>query len=165
MKQLALLILILTCAFGYSLAQSKAEKEKKIEQIIEGKQFKFTARSVTPMSGSTINLTSTYDLVVDSMQVEAWLPFYGRAYQSDYGSTEGGIKFKEEAKVLNIKKDEKKNSYEIRIEVDTTKDSYKIFIQAGTSGYATMSILSNRKQSVSYYGIIEPLEELKKAGN
>ena len=163
MKYLTLFILIVACAFGYSFSQDKTDKEKKIEQIIENKQFKFTARSVTPMSGSTINLTSTYDLVVDSTQVEAWLPFYGRAYQSDYGSTEGGIKFKEEAKVLNIRKDEKKKSYEIRIEVDTTKDAFKIFIQAGNTGYATMSILSNRKQSVSYYGVIEPLDEIKKS--
>ena len=159
MKRLILFILVFSCTFGYSFAQNKADQAKQIQQIIESRQFRFTARSVTPMSGSTINLSSNYDLVVDSTEVEAWLPFYGRAYQSDYGSTEGGIKFKEEAKVLNIKKNEKKESYEINIEVDTTKDSYKIYIQAGNSGYASMNISSNRKQSVSYYGIIEPLEE------
>lgn len=157
MKQLALLFLMMTMALGYSFAQEQTDKE--IGELIESKQFKFTARSVTPLSGSTINLTSTYDLAVDSNYVEAWLPFYGRAYQSDYGSTEGGIKFKEEAKVLDVKKNEKKDSYEIHIEVDTVKDSYKIYIHAGESGYASMSINSNRKQAVSYYGIIEPLEK------
>ena len=159
MKRFVLFILMFWMAIGYSFAQNEKSKESEIQRIIENKQFKFTARSVTPMSGSTINLTSEYDLVVDSMDVEAWLPFYGRAYQTDYGSTEGGIKFKEQAKVLDIQKDEKKGGYSIRIEVDTSKDSYKIFIRAGASGYASMDILSNRKQSVSYYGIIEPLEE------
>lgn len=159
MKRLASLIVIIMVPLGYSFAQDKNDKEAKIREMIEGRQFKFTARSVTPMSGSTINLTSTYDFVVDSMQVEAWLPFYGRAYQSDYGSTEGGIKFKEEAKLLDIQYNEKKESYEIRIEVDTIKYSYKIFIHAGKSGYASMNVISNRKQSVSYYGIIEALEE------
>lgn len=145
--------------WGSGFAQNKTDKEKQIKQIIEGKHFKFTARSVTPLSGSSINLTSDYDLIVDSIHVEAWLPFYGRAYQTDYGSTEGGIKFKENAKVLEVKRNKKDDGYEIRIEVDTTNDSYKIFIRAGDGGYASMDILSNRKQSVSYYGVIEPLAE------
>ncbi|TDO04668.1 DUF4251 domain-containing protein [Sunxiuqinia elliptica] len=157
MKQFTLFMLMIMLSLGMGYAQDKTEST--IQEMIEGKQFKFTARSVTPLSGSTINLTSTYDLVVDSSLVEAWLPFYGRAYQSDYGSTEGGIKFKEEAKLYEVKYNEKKKSYAVRIEVDTAKDSYKIYISAGESGYASMSISSNRKQSVSYYGIIEALDE------
>ncbi len=157
MKQLALIFLVFLIPFVQSFAQESDEKE--ILELIESKQFKFTARSVTPLSGTTINLTSTYDLVVDSAEVEAWLPFYGRAYQTDYGSTEGGIKFKEKAKAFDVKVNEKKETYEIRIEVDTPRDSYKLYIQAGESGYASMSVTSNRRQSVSYYGIIEALEE------
>ncbi len=157
MKQFTLFMLMIMLSLGMGYAQDKTEST--IQEMIEGKQFKFTARSVTPLSGSTINLTSTYDLVVDSSLVEAWLPFYGRAYQSDYGSTEGGIKFKEEAKLYEVKYNEKKKSYAVRIEVDTAKDSYKIYISAGESGYASMSISSNRKQSVSYYGIIEAIDE------
>ncbi|MGQ7869580.1 DUF4251 domain-containing protein [Sunxiuqinia sp. sy24] len=159
MKRLVLLFLTLFLVLGQLFAQNSKSAEKTIRQLIESKQFKFTARSVTPMSGATINLTSSYDLVVDSSEVEAWLPFYGRAYQSDYGSTEGGIKFKEQAKAFDLKVNEKKEMVEVRIEVDTTKDTYKIYIHAGESGYASMSISSNRRQSVSYYGIIEPLGE------
>ncbi|SFE89467.1 DUF4251 domain-containing protein [Sunxiuqinia elliptica] len=157
MKQFTLFMLMIMLSLSMGYAQDTTESA--IQEMIEGKQFKFTARSVTPLSGSTINLTSTYDLVVDSSLVEAWLPFYGRAYQSDYGSTEGGIKFKEEAKLYEVKYNEKKKSYALRIEVDTAKDSYKIYISAGESGYASMSISSNRKQSVSYYGIIEAIDE------
>lgn len=159
MKRFVFLFYAFFLAFGYVSAQDAQSTEKTIRQLIESKQFKFTARSVTPMSGATINLTSSYDLVVDSSEVEAWLPFYGRAYQSDYGSTEGGIKFKEEAKSYEIEVNEKKKMIELRIQVDTTKDTYKIYIHAGESGYASMNISSNRRQSVSYYGIIEGLEE------
>lgn len=159
MKQLALIFLMSFMPFVHAFAQEKESDEKEILELIESKQFKFTARSVTPLSGSTINLTSTYDLVVDSAEVEAWLPFYGRAYQTDYGSTEGGIKFKEKVKVFDVEVNEKKETYIVRIEADTTRDSYKITIHTGKSGYGSMSITSNRRQSVSYYGIIEALEE------
>ena len=159
MKRFTLLFLFFWVGVGYSSAQDEKNKTDEIWQMIENRQFQFSARSVTPMSGGTINLTSEYDLMVDSSNVEAWLPYYGRAYQTDYGSTEGGIKFKEKAKVLDIQKNEKKKTYDIRIEVDTDKDSYKIFIQAGASGYASMNIISTRRQSVSYYGTIEPLDE------
>lgn len=159
MKKIVLGILMSFIFFGFAISQTKTEKENEMRQLIESKQFKFTARSVTPLSGTPINLTSEYDLIVDSLKIEAWLPFYGRAYQTDYGSTEGGIKFKEVAKTMDVKLDKKKKIYNIRIEVDTPKDSYKIYIQAGSSGYANMNLNSYKKQSVSYYGIIEAIDK------
>ena len=141
--------------------QRRLEKEAEVKQLIDSQKFRFVAREAIPLSGSKVNLTSLYDLKVDGMMIESWLPFFGRAYHVDYGSQDGGIKFKEKADHLNIRYKEKKKVYEINITVDTDKDNYKINISAGASGYADMTVVSNNRQSISYYGVIEPLKEEK----
>lgn len=144
-----------------SRKEQKAQKEQEIKQLIESRQLRFIARAVIPMSGPRIDLTTTYDLTLDSVMVEAWLPFFGRAYHLEYGGRDGGIKFKEEAEKIEVEYNKRKKMYSINMEIDTDKDNYQVRISAGLSGYADVSINSNNRQSISYYGIIEPLEEKK----
>ncbi|MGV8095642.1 MAG: DUF4251 domain-containing protein [Mangrovibacterium sp.] len=168
MKQIVFLIASILLAVTFAGAQNltakqrKAQKEQEIKQLIDSRQFRFIARAVIPMAGPRIDLTSTYDLTVDSMKVEAWLPFFGRAYRVEYGDREGGIKFKDEADTMDIKYNKRKKMYNIDFTVDTDKDNYQVRISAGLSGYADVSVNSNNRQSISYYGIIEPLESDKK---
>ncbi len=163
---LILLVIVLVGAnFGYAqkmtAKQRKEQKEQQIKELIDNSRFSFVAQSVLPMSGPKIDLTSYYFLSVDSMMVESWLPFFGRAYHVEYGSTDGGIKFKEKADRVSIQYDEKKKLYHIYLDVTTEKESYKIHISAGIGGSASMGIISNNRQSVSYFGVIEPFPEKK----
>lgn len=144
-----------------SRKEQRAQKEQEIKQLIDSRQFRFVARAVLPMSGPRIDLTSTYDLKLDSTMVDAWLPFFGRAYYVEYGGRDGGIKFKEEAEKIDVTYNKRKKIYQIKLDVDTDKDHYRLRISAGLSGYADVSISSNNRQSISYYGIIEPLREKK----
>ena len=141
--------------------EQRVQKEQEIKQLIDSRQFRFVARAVLPMSGPRIDLTSTYDLELDSTMVEAWLPFFGRAYHVEYGGRDGGIKFKEEAEKIDVTYNKRKKMYQINMAVDTEKDNYRVRISTGLSGYADVSISSNNRQSISYYGIIEPLKKKK----
>jgi len=160
---IAWMLAVTTLVNGQELSrkEQKAQKEQEIKQLIESQQFRFIARAVLPMSGPRIDLTSTYDLTVDSTMVEAWLPFFGRAYQAEYGGRDGGIKFKEEVEKIDVTYNKRKQIYQINMDVDTDKDNYRVRITAGLSGYGDVSINSNNRQSISYYGIIEPLEKKK----
>ncbi len=139
--------------------QRKVQKEQEIKELIDSRQFRFIARSVLPMSGPRIDLTSVYDLQIDSTAVEAWLPFYGRAYHVEYGDRDGGMKFKGQAEEMDVQYHKRKKMYEFSFTVDTNKDQYQVRLSAGLSGYADVSINSNNRQAISYYGIIEPLEK------
>ncbi|MEN6456010.1 MAG: DUF4251 domain-containing protein [Prolixibacteraceae bacterium] len=159
----AWMLVAATVAGGQELSRKdqRDQKEQEIKQLIDSRQFRFVARAVLPMSGPRIDLTSTYDLELDSMMVEAWLPFFGRAYHVEYGGRDGGIKFKEEAEKIDVTYNKRKKIYQINMDVDTDKDNYRVRISAGLSGYADVSISSNNRQSISYYGIIEPLGKKK----
>lgn len=158
------MLAVAATASGQDLSRKErqAQKEQEIKERIDSLKFRFVARAVIPMAGPRIDLTSSYDLSVDSNMVEAWLPFFGRAYHVEYGGSDGGVKFKERADKIDVSYNKRKKLYAISMEVDTDKDNYRIRISAGLSGYADVQINSNNRQSVSYYGIIEPLKKDKK---
>lgn len=158
---IASILLVVSFAGAQELTakQRREKKEQEIRQLIDSGQFRFVARSVIPMSGPRVDLTSVYDLKMDSTAVEAWLPFYGRAYHVEYGGRDGGMKFSGEAEDMDVQYNKRKKMYQINFTVDTDKDQYQVRISAGLSGYADVSINSNNRQAISYYGIIEPLED------
>ena len=137
----------------------KLEKEKEMQELIESGSFRFIARSANPMSGPAINLTSTYDLKIDGDIIEAWLPFYGRAYHVKYGDREGGIKFKEQAEKSDLQFKSRKKTYEYIASVKTDGDMYELKLSAGLNGYGSLNINSRNRQSISFYGIIEALDK------
>lgn len=164
MKQLCIILLLAGLAAfpSYAKKEKKAQKEQAVKNLIESKHYRFVARTAQPMSGGSINLTSEYDLVVDSTQIKSFLPFFGRAYSVDYGSTDGGIKFDNKADEYTSEWNAKKKTYHIAIRVKGKRDVYQISLDAGISGYANLHISSNDKQSISFYGTIEKIEEPSK---
>ncbi|MDX9880676.1 MAG: DUF4251 domain-containing protein [Prolixibacteraceae bacterium] len=156
-----IILLILMIAISPAVMAQKgkrAEKEKETRNLIESRQYRFVARTALPMSGRSINLTSEYDLTVDSLQIKSYLPFFGVAYYAEYGQTDGGIKFDNKAEEYSAVFSEKKKSYRISMKVKGKRDVYQISLDAGLSGYATLNIISNDRQSISFYGTIEKLE-------
>lgn len=163
MRTLGIIVLVLLLGFQTGNAQKLTAKERKeqkvaeIKKLIESGDYEFIANSALPMSGRRIDLTSTYDLKMKGTKAEAWLPYFGRAYKADYGSTDGGIKFKEEAQNLKVEYNERKKTYMISFDVKSPKDNYSLFLSVGESGYADLTVNSNNRQSISFTGTVEAI--------
>lgn len=162
MKQINILLILIVFATFPSFAKKdkKTDRELVVKNLIESTHYRFVARTAQPMSGGSINLTSEYDLQVDSTQIRSFLPFFGRAYYAEYGSSEGGIKFDAKAEEYTVDWNAKKKTYRIDIKVKGKRDVYQLILDVGISGYANLNIISNDKQSISFYGAIEKLESL-----
>lgn len=164
MKYTVILLIAILIGTNPGYAQkltSKERKEQKAEQIktlMDNQDFKFVALSVTPLSGPRINITNnTYFLSVDNGNVKSELPYFGRAYVAEYGKADVGMKFEAQAKDTSVEFNGKKNMYNVFMAVSEPNETYQIYISAGLNGYATVNITSNNRQTVSYYGTIEPV--------
>ena len=166
MKKIVFLLLALMVGINSSYAQKLTAKEKKeqkaeqVKELIESENFRFVAQSLTPMSGSKVNLTSLYYFQIEGDNVISELPYYGRAYSVEYGSTDLGVKFNEKPENIDIEFNENKKLYLISIVVKTQKERFQIYINAGLSGYTNVSINPSNRQSISYYGTIEPIPKM-----
>jgi len=166
MKAISLFVLI-SLFLGLSGFQPDTKKEKKAKQqlamaqLIDSGKFRFVARSANSELGYFNSLTSNYDLVFDSLQIKAFLPYYGRAYHVPYGGN-GGIKFDLQAEKINKEWNERKKLFYINTQLADSQDSYSIFLTAGLNGFADLKISFINRSWISYNGTIEKIESDKK---
>lgn len=169
MKSNMLLFCLLTMlslfANTVSLAQDskkdrKAAAEALVKKSIETKQYVFTARTANPIGGRSINLTSTYDLKVYGDSVICDLPYFGRAFSAT-AATGGGINFTS-TNAEYTATDAKKGGWNINIKPKDISDIRQIDLFVSPSGYTTVTVTSNSRQSISYYGMISERKYRKK---
>lgn len=163
MKTIALLFLILILGFQTGNTQNPSRKQRAeqkaatVKTLIDSGNYLFEAQSATTMWGRHINLTSNYNLQLKGNEAESWLPYFGRAYRADYGDTEGGIKFKEPVRELEVTFNERRKIYEIQFDVKSPKDLYSVTLSVGLSGYGTLTVNSNNRQPITFYGSVEAI--------
>lgn len=125
-----------------------------LKSLLTNKTFVFKAQSAWPLQGTVVQLTQGYDMKVMQDSINTYLPYFGRAYTAGYGSTEGGINFT--SKKFDYKLKEKHNGgWEINIRPADAKDVTELTYSVSANGYATLQVLSNNRQAISYYGIVE----------
>ncbi len=157
---LLLWVILLIGISGFQPSDKKAKKaqqETEMKQLIESGHFMFVAQSARSTLGTFNNIGSGYDMVFDSLNVKANLPYYGRAYSVPYGGS-GGVKFELTAKSIDRKWNEKKKLYSVSTELADTQDSYSINLSTGLNGYANLQITFRNRQWISYYGQIEEIK-------
>ena len=137
-------------------AENNAKIAAKVDSLIEAKNFRFIARSANPMGWSSISLTSEYDLLINGDSVKVDLPYYGRAYRADYMATEGGIKLKNTV-AEDFVIDQKKKQYQVNFKARSNDDLYQFRLSVSSSGYGTLSVTCNNRQSISFNGILDGL--------
>ncbi len=152
------LILLVGCKTK-ELTPEQLAQAQEYSKMIEAPDFIFVPNNAQPMSGKTVNLTPDYSLKVTKDTIEAYLPYFGRAYTAPSNPSEGGIKFIS----TNFDYDsvlKKNGTYEIKI---TPKDLRKpeqsgtvLYLSTSNSGYGSLRVQMTNKQAISYYGRIEP---------
>lgn len=139
--------------------KSRIEKQQQIDSLIHSKVFVFSATRALPLGGNSIDLTTNPNSVkFHPDEIESYMPFFGRAYSAEYGG-DGGIKFKAKPTEFNIVTMKGGKGFEINATVAVTRDYYKLTLHVSPEGSATLTINSNQKSAISYFGnIMKPVE-------
>ena len=134
-----------------SKQEKKAADFEKFAALVESGTYQFAVRSATPTGGKTIQITSEYTLEAREGVYQAYLPYFGRAFQASYGG-DGGIEFKGEPENLQITRNDKKNTISVSFLIKSDNDQYNISLEIGSSGYGNLGVNSQKCQNISYYG-------------
>lgn len=169
MKSLKILAM---AGLAFLSVQAFAQTDKATtKKIVENKTYTFVATSALPLNstdinsvlskmpgginnGGNINLTgSNYDLRLSPDSLVAYLPFYGRSYNAPLNNEEAGFKFTSTKFVYSETK-RKKGGWDIKINTKDVKDSPQMTLTISESGYATLSMVSNNRQAITYNGYL-----------
>lgn len=167
--------LIAAAVFTAVQASAQTDKETTVK-LVEAKNLVFNATMAYPLasadinavlskmpggqSGSAIQLSgSQYQLVIEKDKVEAFLPYYGRAYIANRDVTDSGIKLKS-SDFTYLTEKKKKGSYIITIKPKNDRDVQSMTLSISQNGYATLNVNSNNRQPITFNGYIsEPSQK------
>lgn len=138
--------------------QKEAQKAELVQSVLSSKTFIFIATHALPLGGSSIFLTSSHDMKIKNDSAFVYLPYFGVAYQVEYGGN-GGFEFNEP--VLDYQSELTKNGTGIRFEVKTKRDFFKFRLTVSDLGYATLQVTSNNRQPIQFFGTIDEEEKTK----
>ena len=169
MKKLLLITLILvsvSVVFAQEMtkkekkAARKAEQIEKTKALIENNAWQFDANQMNPTSGKSRTLTTPYNIVVKDGQLDSYLPYFGRAYRAEYGSTESPLIFKNEISDYKVEP-AKKNGWTIKFKTSNKNDRLDYTLLVAESGSSTLNINSTDRQAISFHGNLVEIEEKK----
>lgn len=172
MKAKILLLISLLFAdhmvFSQTAEGKNKQKEKtnetvtKIKKMVEARQFEFKADRAIPLGYESVYLTTGYNfLKISGNKAEAYLPFFGRAYNIGYSDNEGGIKFDGKMLDYTINPTKNENALRVKFSVKNNTDSFDCTLEIYAEGRATLNVNSQNRAFISYYGTIQPLKKVE----
>lgn len=161
-------ILILSCFFiGNATAQKtlkesvKVEKKtisetptNQIDQLMASKEFEFVVNTAIPMRMASKSVVGdNYYVRFSPTEIVSVLPYFGSVRGGIAVSKDDGLRFKGEP--LNYTISQAENEHFVSAIVETKKDRFEITMIVGDSGYATLTIKSRNRDSISFQGEIK----------
>ncbi len=160
----ALFLILLAPAFSQEKSKKELKEEKKlatqkkVEALIDAKEFRFVGRTALPTGMRSVNLSSNPNYMkFQPEMIESEMPFFGRAYSAVGYGNDTGVKFKGKPEKFEVVK--KSKNFEIEAEVRGTSDNFRISLTVGLEGNASLSITSSSRSTITYQGDIFPLDE------
>lgn len=150
--------------FGCGASQSATEKAKQaqfLSEQIESFNFEFVATYAYPQNFRPINLSSPYDVKVSSDTVQAYLPYYGRAFSAPMDPSEGGIKFTSTDFKYEIEKGRKAGNWIIKIITADTNRPFELNFNLWDNGIGSLNVQDRDRQSISFQGSVEAQKKPK----
>ena len=135
-----------------------AQDAAGIEKAVNNKHYIFTAQTATSQGGRNIQLTGGYDLRVMGDSIAVALPYFGRAFVAPVNPADGGINFNTSnlQYAFNLTK---KGNYEVSIKPTDVVNAREISMNISKNGYATVVVISNNRQPITFYGQVSALEQ------
>lgn len=142
-------------------ATEKAQQAQFLSEQIKSFNFEFVATYAYPQNFRPINLSSPYDVKVSPDTVQAYLPYYGRAFSAPMDPSEGGIKFTSTDFKYEIEKGRKAGNWIIKIITADTNRPFELNFNLWDNGIGSLNVQDRDRQSISFQGSVEAQKKPK----
>ena len=116
--------------------------------------FIFKAKFANPSSGEQIYLTSVYYYVLFTKDsIKAFLPYFGRAFSGPAMASHGALKFISFKYQKQLK--QRKKGIDVTFLLKDVEDVWKLSIVVTKDATGSLTLYSNRLQTISYIGNVE----------
>jgi hypothetical protein len=152
---IAYLLLLMSCS---SQKKTTGLSEAQVVELVNSGQYQFKAQNMFPSGGKMRVLTENYTLNVSPTEINADLPYVGRAYNAPVNSADVGVRFVSKDFTYE-KSNSKKSGWDITVTPKDGNDVRSCQLAVYENGNANLTVNSNNRQTISYTGIIVPWEK------
>lgn len=175
MKKYISILMIFGFLFSFQSCASQGSSDPAIvNALVDSQEFTFYAQKANPTNYDVINVmnslpnttstrmldlnTGDYTIEVDKNTIEVVLPYFGRVFNPNYGSTDkNGYRFTSKDFVVN-KSQNKKGTWTVKIQPKDVSTVEEINIEIFKNGKAFVSMRSNDRQPITYDGYVSKNE-------
>ncbi len=155
--QLVLVIFLLIISFSTNVAAQSASKSDSLKSdfknMVDSQRFVFEAQSVNPLRGNFRNLTSPYDVSVTKDTLRSYLPYFGRAHNPSYGSSQSALDFTSTDFSYSVTPN-KKGGWNIAIKPKDKTDIQEYLFTVFDNGNASLNVTSTSRDAISFNGYV-----------
>lgn len=151
-KHILKTFLFITAVLALEQAGAQKAEAGEIKNLVESGNYTFKPQTVMPSVGGSRFITSEYELLVSKDTLASFLPYFGRAFTAPVNPTEGGIRFTSTS--FDSKTENTKKGWTITIKPEDAHDVRQMILFVSRTGYATLQVLSNNRQPISFSGYI-----------
>lgn len=130
-------------------------KEQAFKKLLESRRYQFIPLSVQPQAGRSIPVNN-YSLTILEDSLSSYLPYFGVAHTAPVNPGKGPLDFT--ATDFGYTSEAgKQGNVLVSIKLDNSSDAQEFNFIVSSSGYATLNVRFNSRQSISYYGQIKSI--------
>ena len=151
----ALIFGFISCGSVKPTAEQQ-QQQKHLREKIQSQHYRFIATFVVPRGNFQPRyLTSEYDLKISKDTVEAFLPYFGVAYEAPADLTGGGIKFLSRKFEYSINPGKKAGNLIVNIRILDQLNEVILRLNIWENGNADLDVMDTSRQSISFRGKVE----------
>ena len=170
MKRAVVTFVFFLFVFSFGSAQTREErkhaKQERIQnhyesakEVVTNGQFTFRSNWMNTNGGKRILMDpgSGY-LTINDNNANAYFPYFGVVRVATMYEG-GGIEFNDEMSDYEVKFNDDRKIITIEFKVSAKKEKYEVFIQLHKGLSGSVTVFSNKRDQISYDGIISILEQ------
>lgn len=147
-------VLLLTSCGTAQTAAEKSAKAAEIQNAVEAGNFTFKATYAYPASFRSVYLSPYYDVKVSSDTVQAYLPYYGRAYRAPMNPNEGGYRFTSTDFDYSVQQGRRGGNWQVQIRINDLNREVIFYFDVWDSGSARLNVSDADRQPIAFQGNI-----------
>ncbi len=153
---IASLGLLLASCGVHNSAQSGSKQvvAEEINALVNNFDFMFEASYAHPTGYRSIYLSPYYSVKLSPDTVNAYLPYYGRAYTAPMNRDEAGIKFTSTDFEYRVNPGRRKGNWQIDIRTKDTGREILLHFDIWENGTARLNVIDQNRQPISFQGNI-----------
>ena len=141
-------------ACGSAHGRRKTEAGRRYCTSSGNTDFTFKARHAYPTGYRSVYLSPYYDVKVSPDTVEAYLPYYGRAYRAPMDPREGGYRFTSTDFEYQTNPGSRDGNWEAVITINDLDRAVTFRFDIWDNGTARLDVTDTDRQQISFQGEI-----------